>query len=267
MTVGGGFRRVARILRLIERDGWQIHSVVSRNGAELWTDRGIELQVCCSRQAAGDETATDGPMTLVEELREFDSCQARLHRVEEQTSGQLIADYDLDIVPPDAADDDQEPTQGTDHTPLHRDHGRLSRLYREHSTFTAMAEAVEDDVSPETIRRYTIEHGLHDPDGSDQTAEDRSHEIAESSTDANGHIDPAEVMATVERARTLYEVQQAFDIDREQTVALLRDYDVLDLVVGRLAGETDASGRREIIRERMHDAQDVDRPVAAGRNG
>lgn len=209
-------------------------------------------------------------MTLAEELQEFDSCRARLRRVVDADGGRLVAEFDVDVETSDP-DAERQPSTGTDHeTPLHKDRSRLARLYRQNETFTAMAEAVPEDVSPETIRRYMIEHDFHTPaSDSEQDESSLGREEPAITADNGGprEFDPEEVIATVEQANTLYDVQRSFDLEREEALSLLRRYDVLDVVVGRLDREEDPDQRRERIRRRLRNANGGEHTVVAGRNG
>lgn len=47
--------------------------------------------------------------------------------------------------------------------PAYQDPAKLRAVYEEYDTFKAMTEALAVDVTPETVRRYMIEHGIHTP--------------------------------------------------------------------------------------------------------
>lgn len=258
MTVGGRFRRVARILRHVEREGWRIESVRPETGVELCAGSVISLEITCARDTTANDSDTVCPMSLAENLCDFDACEIELQRVNDEDPQRLVAEYVVSVTTVDRDDRNRGENQHAADPPLHRDRPRLRRLYRECETFSAMAEAVEEDVSSETIRRYMIEHQIHSP-GNDARSED--------GTDTGpGTIDPDEIVATVERSHTLYDVQRSLDLNREEAVALLRQYDLLDLVVGRLDREADLEERTSVIRRRLRENQTPDRPVAAGRN-
>lgn len=67
-----------------------------------------------------------------------------------------------------------ETTEQTEaETPAYRDPEVLAAVYADHDTFPAMREALDADVSTQTIRRHMIKHGIHDPDeSSDETGAD-----------------------------------------------------------------------------------------------
>ena len=46
----------------------------------------------------------------------------------------------------------------------YQDPERLQKVYEAHDTFTEMTEALDVDVTPQTVRRYMIEHEIHEPE-------------------------------------------------------------------------------------------------------
>ncbi|WP_136715145.1 hypothetical protein [Halorientalis salina] len=52
-------------------------------------------------------------------------------------------------------------------TPAYRDPDALRDAYESHDSFPAMREALDVDVSAQTVRRHMIQHGIHDPTGED----------------------------------------------------------------------------------------------------
>lgn len=48
--------------------------------------------------------------------------------------------------------------------PPYRDPNRLETVYEEYDTFAQMTEALDVDVTPQTVRRYMIQHGIHEPE-------------------------------------------------------------------------------------------------------
>lgn len=47
--------------------------------------------------------------------------------------------------------------------PTYRDPSQLQDVYEQHETFAEMTEALDVDVTPHTVRRYMIKHGIHTP--------------------------------------------------------------------------------------------------------
>ncbi|MFD1588837.1 hypothetical protein ACFR9U_17810 [Halorientalis brevis] len=56
-------------------------------------------------------------------------------------------------------------------TPAYRDPEALEEVYEAHDSFPAMREALDVDVSAQTIRRHMIQHGIHDPSGDGEANE------------------------------------------------------------------------------------------------
>ena len=238
-------------------------------------------------------------------------------------------------------------TGGSDDVPPFRDRELLAEVYDSCDTFAEMTDALGMDVTAETVRRYMIDHGIHeatpyntsggesentadasaDRDKRETTAnatgdrvaretddESDEHERGASSGyddsggydhsgryddsggyDHSGRYDdsdgtgdstdevtrqpgvddgPAEAEAgledegqivltdgiglpddievdrfveAVKDSRTIYEVTKEIGISREDTVDTLREYNLLDLVGGRLSG----GGRSEVTREEV----------------
>jgi hypothetical protein len=86
-----------------------------------------------------------------------------------------------------------EASETTDsETPAYRDPAVLADVYADHDTFPAMREALDADVSTQTVRRHMIKHGIHDPDATgDGAAEDDP-------DDADGSASPDEPSAESE---------------------------------------------------------------------
>jgi len=172
-----------------------------------------------------------------------------------------------------------------DAEPAYRDPERLRKVYAEHETFPAMRDALDADVSTQTVRRHMIKHGIHDPDASGDGSAD------EHGASNRGEADGGEAMTTegeerderlltdgasladalpesvsagrdltvaqlrdgIEAADTLYDVQQQFDLEREQAQDLLEALDLLELVHGRVATRPEREELKAEIDRRIRD--------------
>lgn len=76
---------------------------------------------------------------------------------------------------------------GANHTP-HRDPEILAELYERYDTFEEMADAVDSDVSAQTVRRQMIHHGIHVP-GSNGVSAETEREDREAAPDEAGSHD------------------------------------------------------------------------------
>jgi len=161
---------------------------------------------------------------------------------------------------------DDDPAEGPlaavrdESVPPYEDSPYLERLYESCETFEEMSREIEMDVSAETVRRYMIEAGIHEPesyetrqqgrddseeidtDPSPATADDPLEMIPDEQLITDGIGLPAEVTITdiadaVVGSRSAHEVTQKLDLTAEQTRELLRQLNLLDLVLHRVGDE------------------------------
>jgi len=172
--------------------------------------------------------------------------------------------------------------------PPFRDPELLAEVYDSCDTFAEMTDALGMDVTAETVRRYMIDHGIHEPDSYDtggddpgdgddpvEADDDDSADVGDDApTGADEDADredgvgsvagpepivvadgiglPEDVtvetfIETVRRSNTIREVRRDVGVEREDALELLRELNLLDLVVGRMAVE----GERDISREEI----------------
>jgi hypothetical protein len=62
------------------------------------------------------------------------------------------------------------------------------------------------------------------------------------------------LIETVKRSNTIYEVEQDVGIEREDALEMLKELNLLDLVVGRLATEAKRNISREEVVDRLREA-------------
>ena len=137
----------------------------------------------------------------------------------------------------------------------------LASVYDSCDTFAEMAETLEMDVTAETVRRYMIDYDIHEPNSYDtaarpEEAADRDEEPVVLS-DGIGLPETVTVdtlIETVKRSNTIYEVKRDVGVDREDALEMLRELNLLDLVVGRLATEAERDISRDDIVERLREA-------------
>ena len=165
--------------------------------------------------------------------------------------------------------------------PPYEDTEYLRALYDAHDTFSEMGEEIVMDVSGETVRRYMIEAGVHDPVTYETaTGAIQSGTRSEQSDDTTNGIDgsslrsPAreerenvslpdehliadgtglpedigitDVVEAVVGSATVYEVERELDLEGERVRDLLRRLDLLDLVMCRI---DDGSGQEVTYEE------------------
>ncbi|WP_076610208.1 hypothetical protein [Natronorubrum thiooxidans] len=138
-----------------------------------------------------------------------------------------------------------------DDLPPYDDVEYLQCLYDTFDTFTAMADILEMDVASETVRRYMIDAGVHEPASYDTNTvvEDGADESAvENQLVADGiglpeDIAIDELIDAIESSMTLYDVHRELDLERKQARELLEQLNLIDLVTKRLY-DTDEPERR-----------------------
>lgn len=156
--------------------------------------------------------------------------------------------------------------------PAYRDPERLRAAYETHDTLSDVRDALDADVAVTTIRRHLLEHGIHDPDTADDApstgdedgsspesadAEASGDEPATDVFDADTEVAPGvtvgEFREALHGAATVSGVERALHLDREATVDLLQEYDLLDVVGGRVANKPDRESVCSAVDDRLRD--------------
>lgn len=232
--MGRAFRRLTRIMRRLEREGWEIERV-SPEADEIARDGSVGCTLRCRSELARRS------MSITEHIEDLETDAIQIGiRKRLRSNGHSVLELDVeiqDLTVKTATRDPTDPGFSGDQ-PLHRDSRRLRKLYREHDTFDRMAAAAPTDVSAETIRRYMVEHGIHQP--GDQPS---PMEKIEDSPD----LPLEEIVEIVTEAQTIYDVQQRLGLTREETRTVLSELGLLEIVMGRIQ----TAGEREIPREQV----------------
>lgn len=227
---------------------------------------------------------------------------------DEATTTHQNSNSDLDSHSEPDSESDSELDVKHDHDqdiPPFRDPELLAEVYESCDTFTEMPEALGMDVTAETVRRYMIDFGIHEPNtyntssSSSDTIDTETETDTEidSDTDTGVDTDPATIagtgveeragaemnagddlqtpvvladgiglpddvtvetiIETVQESNTIYEVKRDIGIERENTLDMLRELNLLDLVVGRLATEAERTISREEVIERLRQSASV----------
>lgn len=157
----------------------------------------------------------------------------------------------------------------------------LRRLYEVYDTFDEMRREIPMDVSAETVRRYMIEAGVHDPTTYDTASERDDAATTESEretstgSDTEAATDPLaavpdeqlladgiglpadlsieDVADAVVEAGTMYEVRERLDIDPRQTRELLQQLDLIDLVLRRIGDDAPREVTHETVAARLRE--------------
>lgn len=173
----------------------------------------------------------------------------------------------------------REPRRESRDVPPFRDRELLQEVYDSCDTFGEMPEALGMDVTAETVRRYMIRQGIHEPASYDTSGGDASSDVeaadeeAASDRQSGDDLDSAVVLAdgiglpddvtvdaivdVVRRSNTIYEVKRDIGIQRDDALEMLKELDLLEFVAGRLATEAQREVSREQIVERLRETADA----------
>lgn len=147
--------------------------------------------------------------------------------------------------------------------PPFKDPELLQEVYDTHDTFAEMAEALDMHVTGETVRRYMIDHDIHKPNsyGTESTMTagtavegDNSEMVVIS--DGIGlpeDVDVEALIDTVNRSSTIYEVMEDLGLERTEAHDLLKELNLMDLVMGRLSNDANRNITREDVIDRLRD--------------
>ena len=142
------------------------------------------------------------------------------------------------------SEDIEETTVESTVRPAYRDPDRLAAVYDPEATFAEMTEELGVDVTAQTVRKYMIEHGIHDPAPRQSESEadpEGSESEAESSSGAQS--DPSDAMDESEALDTT----QSEEIDEADGDAPTQS-DRTDSDQGDAPTETDGSHpAREVV--------------------
>jgi hypothetical protein len=87
---------------------------------------------------------------------------------------------------PEPEEPDQLSSVRDESVPPYEDTEYLRHLYESCSTFAEMSWQIDMDVSAETVRRYMIQAGIHDPNSYDTTAAGDASDTSANDTDSHG---------------------------------------------------------------------------------
>ena len=250
-------------------------------------------------EAVGDDTATadeHDAMTTVAGADDSNNIDKRTDTSTEDTKStgdRMDGESELDSV----RDED---------LPLYKDDDYLQYLYDSCHTFEEMAQSVEISVSSETVRRYMIEAGVHEPstyETTDETTAADDSLTTENVGDADGETDKQTVVGeqaastqpspgaesvqegradesspeeglsdiqliadgiglpdgltieelanAIESSMTVFDVQRKLDLGQERTEELLKQLNLIDLVMCRLSHDPDQQVTQDEIVNRI----------------
>lgn len=239
MVVSAAFGELAEILECLDRSDVSVEDIsdvdVSVQGSnEITADVTVNVSLFDSIEFAdGVSITADGADVLEEDLQVDMTVSITETADIEQTTTSVNDTLSV-------AQSGRSPGTGT---PAYKDPDALETVYQQYDSFPQMTEALDVDVTPETVRRHMIKYGIHDPSedndvsrnrdvGDDETTQSDSvvDETDEDTTDDSEDTDP-----------NLSERRVAEILDsgasRTDTERLVADGNGIpkDLTVGRLA--------------------------------
>lgn len=166
--------------------------------------------------------------------------------------------------------------------PPYEDTEYLRAIYERFDTFSEMREAIEMDVSTETVRRYMIDAGIHDPTSYETAVCSAAGSPSGRDTDDGNPIEPSSagetddpvgtipdeqlvtdgiglpddlaleaVLDAVVESSTVYEVTRTLQLDQRRTREILEQLDLLDLVMHRMSDDRCRDLTYEEVAERL----------------
>jgi hypothetical protein len=161
--------------------------------------------------------------------------------------------------------------------PPFRDVELLEEIYESCDTFAEMQTEIEMDVSAETVRRYMIEHGIHQPTSYNsknersesedaprpRDAEDLGSreedcvpdvEVSTEGMDLPDTITAEELIESVRRSSTVFEFQRDVGLEHDEALTLLTEFGLCDFVTGRLSALPEGDVQREDVVERLQES-------------
>lgn len=219
------------------------------------TDEGVEagvrlaLPLDCPGAVSVDADHEDGEVTIDVTTTVPDAGPTR---PEEGAADQ--SDTGADPAPGGADDRD-----GDESGPAHRDPERLREVYEAHDTFSEMRDALDADVTAQTVRRNMMKHGIHEPETRDGSAGDAS-DASElpASVEFDGvtlpdDVRPSEVKEAVASSSSLHGAQQSLGLEMAETRSLLQSLGVLSYVTGRL-DDHEGTADPDEIEQQIHES-------------
>lgn len=242
---------------------------------------------------------SDGKIAVTTEITVFESTtrsissDSRADKIESNVSDSsspseidrsLPTSKDEDIPEPETGRSSRENRGASDDAdsrtrdvPPFKDPDLLREIYDSHDTFAEMADALDMDVTGETVRRYMIDYDIHQPT-SYRSSDDSDPESDPDAWDGNGNqpttdadqqaivlsdgvglpenVTVEDLIETVNRSNTIYEVKEDLDLERKEAHRMLKELNLIDLVLGRLDDETSHSMTREDVIERLRQFSD-----------
>lgn len=283
MSVTSSLKRAVDVIDSFERHGIDVKRVQSSKG-ERPAENNQTVQISTTHQLFdGSSLPNDVSLTVTDADLDDGVLQVTVSATFEDEAHTQRSVARTDSPPElDSSNNPQvpEPTSmhrtGESTPPPDENPDALRTVYRECNSFREMRDELSSDVTPETIRRRMIRHGIHTVPGSDAATNSQSTEPTSEASqpdepdDAHGpdeatgttesvlpdggiapDVGVDELVESVVASDTVYEAHTRLGLDLDRTQQLLRKLDLIDLVTGRLETVEARTVTREAVEKRL----------------
>jgi len=209
MPLSGALRELSVVVGGFETSGYTVEDVrwpseSAASGETLSVE--LDLSVPIEEQV-GAETCADVSVTDPHRTRD----------------GSVPMTVEVDVSLEEASDcPGRIPAPAGEQTvPRYKDPSALAEVYEAYETFEEMTEALDVEVSPSTVRRHMIKHGVHEPEEMPDRNEDAT-DPQESPADHEESRSDASENATPEQAASARDAESSdgdsLDIEAAQVV-------------------------------------------------
>lgn len=269
MSVSTAVSRLASVVAQVEDGERTIEGITIREVDAQRKKMDVEIEVCIA--------VTEGVM--IDDGVEIKATNPEI------SDGKMTTTVSCTIDVPQNGQPSSEVTSELSEAPdsnLHRDPEALRTVYKKYDTFSEMTKALGADVTPETVRRNMVKHGIHDPDDSPSSTVpssstgnsllDSKHKdsqqissmdnmpvvdllsYSESSekekiADGSGipeNLTVGEVVDIVNQTRTIHDVKKRLDVDSSQVCPLLKSLGIIEFVSVRLNSNKAKASKSDI---------------------
>ncbi len=191
MVVSSAFAELAEILACLDRSGVTTEnisvveeSVQGKN--EITADVTVAVSLFDEMEFADGVSVTNGDADLLEEDVTVDLTITVPDSVDRRD---LVRSSTSEATTPTIASPETD-------TPAYKHPETLEKVYERYDSFPQMTEALDVDVTPETVRRHMIKYGIHDAGDSAEADVD---EAAEADADEPAETDDGQAAESTDR--------------------------------------------------------------------
>lgn len=184
MVVSGAVREFAGILECFERADTEVRDITLRNEScgsdeEICADLTVRVPVLAGTELP-EEISIEAPNAELQESKvDIDlTVTVPVDEASKGTGTNVLSEINRSPI--------ESKLTSSSGKPPYKDPEVLETVYEEYDTFPAMTEALNVDVTSETVRRYMVKHGIHNPDETadgSETATEESVKTLERATD------------------------------------------------------------------------------------